>query len=460
MAPLCCTFYRAVLITFPAIWLFSSSGGGAWTVILPPPRTLTEAASFTRAHHYPDSHVPPLVVIRPSLPQSHHAPVAISPPKQFPFKFPAPSPLFLRRTPPTSDDKKKKKDFGLTPAAATAMDGEDCLIDVHKLRSDFLRVLCSRRTAAVPLAVEQAKPVKHPLFQDEKPPTFSEAMESCPKADIPNLKEKLKEENLHLITEAGEQGRLPILILSLKGGKERKPAVVFLHSTHKNKEWLRPLLEAYASRGYVSIAIDSRYHGERAHNKTTYRDAWDLIKLADYLTQREDIDCTRIGITGESLGGMHAWFGAFADNRYSVVVPIIGVQGFRWAIDNDKWQARVDSIRAVFEEARMDLSKKAIDKEVVEKVWNRIAPALASRLDAPYTVPAMSPRPLLILNGAEDPRCPISGIQTPMLRTLAVYEEANAADKFKVIAEAGIGHQMTKSMVKEASYWFDKYLKQ
>ncbi|CAL1373470.1 unnamed protein product [Linum trigynum] len=452
--------------------------GGASTVILPPPRTLTEAASFTRAHHYPDSHVPPLVVIRPSLPQSHHAPVAMSPPpKHFPFKFPAPSPLFLRRTPPTSGEKKKK-DFGLTPAAATVMDGEDCLIDVHKLRSDFLRVLRSRRTAAVPLAVEQAKPVKHPLFQDEKPPTFSEAMESCPKADIPNLKEKLKEENLHLITEAGEQGRLPVLILSLKGGKERKPAVVFLHSTHKNKEWLRPLLEAYASRGYVAIAIDSRYHGERAHNKTTYRDAlveswkkgdtmpfifdtvWDLIKLADYLTQREDIDCTRIGITGESLGGMHAWFGAFADNRYSVVVPIIGVQGFRWAIDNDKWQARVVSIRAVFEEARMDLSKKAIDNEVVEKVWNRIAPGLASRFDAPYTVPAMSPRPLLILNGAEDPRCPISGIQSPMLRALAVYEEANAADKFKVIAEAGIGHQMTKSMVKEASDWFDKYLKQ
>jgi len=30
---------------------------------------------------------------------------------------------------------------------------------------------------------------------------------------------------------------------------------------------------------------------------------WDLIKLADYLTQREDIDPSRIGITGISLGG-------------------------------------------------------------------------------------------------------------------------------------------------------------
>jgi dienelactone hydrolase len=53
---------------------------------------------------------------------------------------------------------------------------------------------------------------------------------------------------------------------------------------------------------------------------------WDLIKLAEYLTQRDDIDPKKIGITGISLGGMHAWFAAAADTRYSVVVPLIGVQ--------------------------------------------------------------------------------------------------------------------------------------
>jgi cephalosporin-C deacetylase-like acetyl esterase len=76
---------------------------------------------------------------------------------------------------------------------------------------------------------------------------------------------------------------------------------------------------------------------------------WDLIKLGDHLSEREDVDPCRIGITGESLGGMHAWFAAVVDTRYSVVVPIIGVQGFRWAIDNNKWQARVDSIKPLFE---------------------------------------------------------------------------------------------------------------
>ncbi|KAL3337644.1 hypothetical protein AABB24_029993 [Solanum stoloniferum] len=195
-------------------------------------------------------------------------------------------------------------------------------------------------------------------------------MASCLKEDIPNMKELLQEQNFYLTTEEGEQGRLPVLVLSMKEtNKKKRPAIVFLHSTNKCKEWLRPLLQAYASRGYIAVAIDSRYHGECATNMTTYCDAlisswqkgdtmpfiydtvWDLIKLEDYLTEREDIDSSRIGITGESLGGMHAWFAAFANTRYSIVVPIIGVQGFRWAIEHDRWQARVDSIKDVFEEA-------------------------------------------------------------------------------------------------------------
>ncbi|KAD3067612.1 hypothetical protein E3N88_35492 [Mikania micrantha] len=305
----------------------------------------------------------------------------------------------------------------------------DAVDAAAKLRSKFFSLLSSRRSAKVPLEVKPAKPVKEPLYQGTPPPKSSEVMESCPKADIPNFKQLLNEENLCLTTEEGEQGHLPVLILSMKESTlSKRPAIVFLHSTNKCKEWVRPLLEAYASRGYVAVAIDSRYHGERAKTRTTYADAlvsswkngdtmpfifdtvWDLVKLADYLTARDDIDHSKIGITGESLGGMHAWFAAFLETRYSVVVPIIGIQGFRWAVDNDKWQARVDSIRSVFE-------------------------------------------------GAEDPRCPMAGLDVTISKTCRAYEKANCADNFKVIAEAGIGHEMTSSMVKEASNWFDKYLK-
>ncbi|XP_011652622.1 uncharacterized protein LOC101220970 isoform X1 [Cucumis sativus] len=354
---------------------------------------------------------------------------------------------------------------------------EEAIVDADKFRVEFLRVLRSRRSGEVPLNVKHTEPVLNPLIQEANPPTFSKVMASCPKETSCNLKDLLHEENLHLTTEEGEQGQLPILIMSMKESRQQKrPGIVFLHSTNKCKEWLRPLLEAYASRGYVAIAIDSRYHGERAKTKTTYRDAlisawkkgdtmpfifdtvWDLIKLADYLTRREDIDPCRIGITGESLGGMHAWFAAAADTRYSVVVPIIGVQSFGWAVDNDKWQARVESIKPVFEEARIELGMNEINKEVVKKVWNRIAPGLDSQFDSIYSVPAIAPRPLLLLNGADDPRCPVAGLDAPVSRIQTAYQKFGCPENFKFITQTGIGHEMTTEMVKEASDWFDKFL--
>ncbi|KAL5975949.1 hypothetical protein ACLOJK_020278 [Asimina triloba] len=234
--------------------------------------------------------------------------------------------------------------------------------DAQKLRSDFMQLLRSRRSEevwwdlwlisstlfdfTVHLSVELASSVKDPLHQGG--PISREAMESCPRERIAGLEDMLQEENLYLMTDA------------------------------------------YASRGYVAVAIDSRYHGKRAQNKSTYWDVWDLIKLADYLTQREDIDPAKIGITGESLGGMHAWFAAAMDTRYAVVVPIIGVQ-----------------------------------------VWDRIAPGLASDFDSPYTVPVIAPRPLLILNGAEDPRCPLPGLEVPVSRALEAYKESNCPENFK-----------------------------
>ncbi|XP_052622943.1 uncharacterized protein LOC111902733 isoform X2 [Lactuca sativa] len=320
------------------------------------------------------------------------------------------------------------------------------------LRSQFLEVLRSRRSPLVPLQTLPAKCVVEPLYQGT--PCDYEAMKSVPKAPIHNF----KEENFYLITEEGEQGQLPVLILSKKESTHSKrPAVVFLHSSHTCKEWVRPLLEL----PLILVTMENVpkppppmkmlwfHHGKKV---------WDLLTLVDYLTAREDIDNSKIGILGMSLGGMHAWFAAFADTRYSVVVPIISVQSFRWALDNDQWHARVYSIKSVFEEARIDLGKDTIDKEVVEKVWNRIAPGLASEFDSHHTVPVIAVRPLLIINGEVDPRCPLEGLDATISTTQKAFD-AHSLTHFKVIVEPGIGHEVTLSMLKEASDWFDKFLK-
>lgn len=64
----------------------------------------------------------------------------------------------------------------------------------------------------------------------------------------------------------------------------------------------------------------------------------------------------RVGIAGEK--GLHVW------------------QGFKWAVENDRWRARVASIPKVFAAAAADLGKHEVDAEAVEAVWNRLVPGL------------------------------------------------------------------------------------
>ena len=46
----------------------------------------------------------------------------------------------------------------------------------------------------------------------------------------------------------------------------RLPVVIQLHGTGGSKEQLLPRLMTLANRGFIAIAIDGRYHGERAGN--------------------------------------------------------------------------------------------------------------------------------------------------------------------------------------------------
>ena len=71
-----------------------------------------------------------------------------------------------------------------------------------------------------------------------------------------------------------------------------------------------------------------------------YDTVWDLMRLLDYLSTRDDVDTSRVGATGISLGGMHAWLWAAADERVTSSCPAIGVQNFAFAIEKDVWQVR------------------------------------------------------------------------------------------------------------------------
>lgn len=156
---------------------------------------------------------------------------------------------------------------------------------------------------------------------------------------------------------------------------------------------------------------------------------------------RPDVDARRIGCTGVSLGGMHTWLAAAADERIVAAAPMIGVQYFRWvgrgqvallasstrlpqqrlhrlcscrcssalpwptllpacsssprswAVQQRRYQARVDSIPLVFQAAAADMAATAaaqqqgggaaaggwpgLTPEVVAAVWDKLLPGAA-----------------------------------------------------------------------------------
>ena len=99
------------------------------------------------------------------------------------------------------------------------------------------------------------------------------------------------------------------------------------------------------------------------------------MRVLDWLECRPDVDCSRVGATGISLGGMMAWYWAAADPRVSAIAPAIGVQSFRYALEHDAWHARAGSLAPLMAAAAADMGR-ALDAEVVRAVWAKIAPGI------------------------------------------------------------------------------------
>src|SRR5882672_11290523 len=70
-------------------------------------------------------------------------------------------------------------------------------------------------------------------------------------------------EHLSFASEAGE--RVPGILLKAAASTGRRPVVIVLHGTGARKEEQLALLRALAGRGFAAVAIDARFHGERAH---------------------------------------------------------------------------------------------------------------------------------------------------------------------------------------------------
>jgi dienelactone hydrolase len=281
----------------------------------------------------------------------------------------------------------------------------------------------------------------------------------------------------------GKEERVPVLIVRPAKADKRLPAMIILHGTGGNKEGVHSWLIDLAKRGILGVAIDARYHGARAggaKGATAYNEAitrawqtkqdqpqehpfyydtcWDLWRTLDYLQSRPDVDPARIGMGGISMGGIETWLAATVDERVKVLVPMIGVQSFRWSLENDKWQARANTIKAAHEAAAKDLGEKEVNAKVCRALWDKVIPGILGPFDCPSMLRLAAGRPLLILSGEQDPNCPLPGAQLAIAAAEKAYEEANAKDKLRVVVAKGIKHQVTSEMHDEAIAWCVKWL--
>ena len=319
--------------------------------------------------------------------------------------------------------------------------------EVARIRADFLKLIDRPRVPAAP----QTRPRPDSGFY--------------------------RADDFSFASEAGE--RVPGIFLKSAAAKDRRPVIIFLHGTGAQKNGQLALMRTLADRGLASAAIDARHHGERIRTGTQleqyfdamlrsyrtgkgysylYDNVWDVLRLVDYLETRPDVDPKRIGIMGISKGGTEAYLAAAADPRIEVVVPIIGVQSFRWGLDNNQWQSRVAMFRPPVEAAAKDEGITQLDSAFVRKFYDRVAPGIYGDLDGPSVLRLIAPRPLLVINSDSDSRTPLPGVQAAIAATERAYAGAGASDKFGFYLQPNAGHVFTRVAELVMADWFVRWL--
>jgi dienelactone hydrolase len=281
----------------------------------------------------------------------------------------------------------------------------------------------------------------------------------------------------------GQMERVPILIVRPEDTTQRRPLVIVLHGTGGNKEGMHKWLVRIARLGMIGLAIDARYHGERAggaqgaqayvaaitaawkakpgepqEHPFYFDTVWDLWRLLDYVGARPDVDPQRVAMIGFSMGGIQIWLAAAVDDRVRVSVPAIGVQSFRWSLEHDRWQGRAGTIMGAHREAALDLGELEVNQRVCRVLWNKLIPGILDEFDCPSMIRLFAGRPLLIVSGELDQNCPLEGARLAFATAERAYREAGASDCLQIDVATGVGHRVTAQQEKLILDWLERWL--
>jgi dienelactone hydrolase len=283
----------------------------------------------------------------------------------------------------------------------------------------------------------------------------------------------------HFSFSSDAKNRVPGILLESAIFSGRRPVVIALHGTGGSKANMISLCRRLATNGFIAVTIDGPYHGERKSGKGEidydnaivrafhgsgehpfyYDTVWDMMQLVDYLSTRDDVDPSRIGLIGYSKGGIETYFTAAIDPRIAVAVPCIGVESFRWALDHNDWQGRISTIQNAFDTIAKENGATNSDSAFVQKFYDRVVPGIAGKFDGPEMLALIAPRPLLVINSDSDIHTPLPGVQECVAAAEKIYVADNATNHFAVIIQKNTGHQVKPESERAAIAWFVKWLK-
>jgi dienelactone hydrolase len=240
-------------------------------------------------------------------------------------------------------------------------------------------------------------------------------------------------------------------------GNRAMPVVIFLHGMGGNKEGDAKRLRDLAGKGFFVLALDAHLHGERKipgmfqasrvtgdlgednaiwfHQSSVSHTARDVSKIIDSLSARSDVDASRVGVMGISMGSSTCMVLAWKEPRISAVVGFIGAVDFRY-----------------------DMTKTAPGPEHDAK-WKALSPRvrqLVTSIDPRERKAAIAPKALFLANGAKD-----KGIDIESIKTFVKELEPNykaAPERLKFLEEPEVGHTVTDRMWKEGTEWLVRHL--
>jgi dienelactone hydrolase len=237
----------------------------------------------------------------------------------------------------------------------------------------------------------------------------------------------------------------------------RVPAVLFNHSHGggykigkqefvDGRSYLQPVpyAKALTELGYVALAIDHWVFGERSH--TTEADmfkgmlwrgqvlwgmmVYDSLRALDWLLDRPDVEPSRVGTVGISMGSTMAWWLAALDERVKVTVDICCLTDFHTLV------------------AKKGLSLHGLYYYV---------PGLLERFTTAQINALIAPRAHLGLAGLQDKLTPVEGLDIIDRELTAAYANAGHPERWKLL-RYDVGHMETAEGRQEIVAWLKRFL--